>query len=133
MNTALTTFVTAQQMRDCEAQLFATGIDPDTLIIRAGMAVAQVILHRFLSQQAVLVLAGSLVITAPKCARRRRPVGSARAAGDSGLLAPAALDVWHSRATAVGVQMVADWDAVWLAQACRSHELIVDGLFRAGE
>ena len=58
MNTALTAFVTAQQMRDCEAQLLATTTTSDALITRAGTAVAQVILQRFFSQQTVLVLAG---------------------------------------------------------------------------
>lgn len=58
MNTAMTAIVTAQQMRDCEAQLLATGIRHDALITRAGTAVAQVIQQRFPTLQAVLVLVG---------------------------------------------------------------------------
>jgi ADP-dependent NAD(P)H-hydrate dehydratase / NAD(P)H-hydrate epimerase len=130
MNTALTAFVTAQQMRDCEAQLFATGISPDALITRAGTTVAQVILHRFPNQQKVLVLAGpgnngaDALVVAAQLAQQGRQV--------TVLCWRRAPDAWHTRAVAVGVQMVAAWDEIWLAQACRSHELIVDGLLGLG-
>ena len=130
MDTALTAFVTAQQMRDCEAQLFTTGTAPAALITRAGTAVAQVILHRYPNQQTVLVFAGpghngaDALVVATQLAQQGRRVTVVCWRREP--------DVWLARAVAVGVQMTVDWDAVWLAQACRSHELIVDGLLGLG-
>jgi len=130
MNTALTAFVTAQQMRDCEAQLFTTGTAPDALITRAGTAVAQVILHRYPTQQAVLVLAGpghngaDALVVAAQLAQQGRQV--------TVLCWRREPDVWYTHAVANGVQVVTDRDAIWLAQACHSHDLIVDGLLGLG-
>ena len=130
MNTVSIALVTAQQMRDCEAQLFANDTYPDALILRAGIAVAQVILQRFPSQKTVLVLAGpgnngaDALVVAAQLAQQGRQV--------TVLCWRRAPDAWHARAVAVGVQLVADWDAIWLAQACGNHELIVDGLLGLG-
>ena len=111
MHTALTAFVTARQMRDCETQFFATGIAPDALIIRAGTAVAQVILHRYPVQQTVLVFAGpgnngaDALVVAAQLAQQGRQITL--------LCWRRAPDAWLMTATAAGVQIVANWDADW--------------------
>ncbi len=130
MNTALTAFVTAQQMRDCEAQLLATTTTPDALITRAGGAVAQVILQRFPSQLTVLVLAGhgnngaDALVVAAQLAQQGRQITLLCWRRES--------DAWLLAATDAGVQHIIDWDADWLVQACARHAIIVDGLLGLG-
>ncbi|NBU64383.1 MAG: hypothetical protein EBS29_07790, partial [Chloroflexia bacterium] len=130
MHTAMTAFVTAQQMRDYEAQLFAAGSAPDALITRAGTAVAQVILLRFPTQKAVLVTAGpgnngadALVVAAQLVQQGRQVMV---------LCWRREPDIWQTLAIKAGVKLVAEWDEAWLAHACRGHELIVDGLLGLG-